>query len=234
MTPLNRRAMLATGATVAAGAAGLMSTPLFAVSAKGDPIEPALPPLSYAVDALEPVIDKETVALHHGRHHNGYVGGLKTALTKLAEARANGDFGLVKHWSREAAFHGAGVTLHNLYWESMKPGGGTEPSAALAAAIARDFGSMDAMVAQFKAATIAVEASGWGVLVFEPMLNRLLILQIEKHQDLTIWGAIPLMTCDVWEHAYYLKYQNRRAEYVENFCTIIDWEKTSKRYEALL
>jgi len=188
-----------------------------------------LPPLPYAYDALEPYIDKKTLTIHHDKHHAGYVKKFNLALKKLEEARGTGDYGLIKHWSREFAFNGSGHVLHTLYWNSMSPKGG-EPGSELMGAIEKSFGGLQPFYDQFAAATKAVEASGWGILAYEPYRGYLMVLQTEKHQDLTIWGAYPLLVCDVWEHAYYLKYQNRRAEYVMNFIKMIDWKKVEARY----
>jgi len=191
----------------------------------------ALPPLPYK--SLEPVIDDATLALHHDKHHAGYVAGANKALDELAKAREASDFALVKHWERELAFHGSGVLLHNLYWASMcPPGCGCKPSAALKEAIDASFGSQEKMLAQFSAATKAVEGSGWGILVWEPTTQRLAILTVEKHQDLTLWGGVPILVCDVWEHAYYLKYQNKRPDYVDAWAKIIDWDAAGKRFDA--
>jgi Fe-Mn family superoxide dismutase len=191
-----------------------------------------LPPLPYK--SLEPVIDDATLALHHDKHHAGYVKGANAALAALAKARDAADFALVKHWERELAFHGCGVVLHNLYWASMAPpGAGGKPSADLAKAVDAAFGGQDKMLAQFAAATKAVEASGWGVLAWEPVAKRLVILQAERHQDLTIWGCTPILICDVWEHAYYLKYKNDRAAYVDAWAKIVDWDGASKRFAAI-
>lgn len=192
-----------------------------------------LPPLPYDYDALEPYIDEQTMRLHHDIHHNGYVTGLNNAEAKLAAAREAGDFGLVKHWEREAAFHGSGHFLHALFWPNMAPegnGGGGQPSGDLAAQIEKDFGSFDAFKAQFAAASIAVEGSGWGILAWQPAGKQLVILTAEKHQNLTQWGVTPLLVLDVWEHAYYLRYQNRRGEYVNNFFNIINWSDVAERY----
>jgi len=191
-----------------------------------------LPPLPYAYDALEPYIDKETLGIHHDKHHAGYVKGFNAAMKKLEEARASGDFGLIKHWSKEFAFHGSGHVLHSLYWAGMSPKGG-EPKGELLEGLKRDFGGLDPFRKQFSAATNSVEGSGWGVLAYEPYMGHLVILQAEKHQDLTIWGVYPLLVCDVWEHAYYLKYRNRRAEYVENFFRIIHWPEVERRYQKV-
>ena len=188
-----------------------------------------LSPLPYPYDALEPYIDKETVTLHHDKHHAGYVNQFNVAMQKLEEARASGDFSLIKHWSREFAFHGSGHVLHSLYWSNMSPKG-EEPKGEVLEAIKKSFGGFDPFKKQFFSATNAVEASGWGILAYEPFMGHLVILQAEKHQDLTIWGVYPLLVCDVWEHAYYLKYQNRRSDYVDNFFKVINWPEVEKRY----
>ena len=192
-----------------------------------------LPPLPYNYDALEPYIDEQTMRLHHDIHHKGYVTGLNNAEAKLAEARAAGDFSLVKHWSREAAFHGSGHLLHAIFWPNMVAASEAKaaPEGALAEAIARDFGSFNAFKAQFAAASIAVEGSGWGILAYRPEDDALVVLTAEKHQNLTQWGVVPLLVLDVWEHAYYLKYQNRRGEYVNGFFNIINWDDVARRYE---
>jgi Fe-Mn family superoxide dismutase len=190
----------------------------------------SLPELPYK--SLEPAIDDATLALHHDKHHAGYVKGANAAIEALAKARDAGDFGAVKHWERELAFHGSGHALHALYWASMWSNGRGEPSGELAKAVEASFGSAEKMLAQFAAATKAVEASGWGVLAWEPMGRRLVILQAERHQDLTVWGCVPILVCDVWEHAYYLKYQNRRPDYVDAWMKIIDWESASARFKA--
>jgi len=106
------------------------------------------------------------------------------------------------------------------------------PIGALAEAVKRDFESLEAFRGQFLAAAKKVEGSGWAILAYEPMGRRLLILQAEKHQNLTIWGVIPLLACDVWEHAYYAQYQNRRSEYVDNFYKLIDWPAVAGRYTS--
>ena len=188
--------------------------------------EYTLPPLPYAYDALEPNIDEQTMRIHHDRHHAGYVRGLNRALARLEELRTGGgDPATLKHWMREVSFHGGGHINHTLFWRMMAPENGRTagPSRELARHIERDFGSLDAMLAQFKAASTAVEGSGWGWLVFEPNSGRLLVTQMEKQQNLFLTGAAPLLGVDVWEHAYYLKYQNRRGDYVDAFTDVINW-----------
>lgn len=194
-----------------------------------------LPPLPYDYDALEPYIDEQTMRLHHDKHHLSYVNGLNAALEKLEAARNSGDFAAVKHLSREAAFHGSGHLLHSVFWPNMAPagnGGGGEPSGALAGQINKDFGSFEKFKAHFGAAAKAVEGSGWALLVWEPNAGQLEVLTAEKHQNLTQWGVVPLLVIDVWEHAYYLKYQNNRGAYVDNFWNIVNWSDVADRFKA--
>ncbi|MBN1202418.1 MAG: superoxide dismutase [Anaerolineae bacterium] len=194
-----------------------------------------LPPLPYAYDALEPYIDEQTMRLHHDKHHLGYVNGLNKAEEMLAQARESGDYGLVKHWSREAAFHGSGHFLHSIFWPNMAPpgnGGGGLPTGELAGQIDKDFGSFEKFKAHFGAAAKAVEGSGWGLLVWEPELGQLQMLQAEKHQNLTQWIVTPLLVLDVWEHAYYLKYQNNRGAYVDAWWNVVNWADVAERFRA--
>jgi len=192
-----------------------------------------LPSLPYPNDALEPHIDAETMDIHRTKHHQAYVTGLNKALAELARARESGDFALVKHWSRELAFHGGGHVNHCLFWRMMAPpaqGGGGEPSGDLAAAIARDFGSFEKFSAHFQAAAGAVEGSGWAWLVHDRASGRLLIQQMEKQQNMLLTGCTPLLGIDVWEHAYYIKYRNRRAEYVKAFMNVANWGFAAELY----
>lgn len=188
-----------------------------------------LPELPYAYDALEPYYDAETVRIHHDIHHKGYVDGLNNAQKKLKEAREAGDFGLIKHWERELAFHGSGHILHTIFWENMKPQGGGEPDGEVATLINEYFGSFDAFKKHFTSAAAAVEASGWCALVWNRELNRLEVVQVEKHQNLSLWSSIPILIIDVWEHAYYLKYQNKRADFINNWWNLINWEDVNNR-----
>ena len=190
-----------------------------------------LPELPYAYNALEPYYDEQTVRIHHDLHHKAYVDGLNNAETKQAEAIATGDFALVKHWARELAFHGSGHILHTMFWENMKPGGGGPAQGAVAALIERDFGSFDNFKKLFAAAAAAVEGSGWAILACNPVFEKLTVLQAEKHQDLTQWGAVPLLIVDVWEHAYYLKYQNKRAAWIEAWWNLVNWDDVNRRVE---
>jgi len=189
-----------------------------------------LPPLKYAYDALEPVIDAKTLELHHNKHHKAYVDGLNKAELAMAEARRRGDYQMVKYWENELAFNGSGHILHSVYWDIMtSPGTGGVPGEYTAFYINQYFGSFDAFRAQFSAAAKAAEGSGWCVLGCSPSFFRLEILQSEKHQNLTQWGIIPILVCDVWEHAYYLKYQNEKPKYVDAWWQLIDWSAVEQR-----
>ncbi len=190
-----------------------------------------LPQLAYSYDDLEPYIDAQTMELHHSIHHQGYVNGLNNALEKLTEARDRNDFALIKHWSKEVGFHGAGHFLHEVFWDVMSPDGGGEPGdAALRRAINASFGNFDKFKAHYIAASGAVEGSGWGILAWEPTGDRLVVFQAEKHQNLSPMVTIPLLPIDVWEHAYYLRYQNRRGDYVRAFMNVVNWDAVARRY----
>lgn len=192
-----------------------------------------LPPLPYDYAALEPHLDEQTMRLHHDIHHKAYVDGANAALTALHEiAVGERDAKEAKHWERELAFHGSGHTLHVLFWNNMAAEGGA-PSPELAAALNRDFETMDAFRTLFSAAATAVEGSGWALLAYLPLARRLLILQAEKHQNLTVHGAIPILALDVWEHAYYLRYQNRRGDYVKAWWNVVNWNDVSRRYAVV-
>ncbi|MEW6447319.1 MAG: superoxide dismutase [Bacillota bacterium] len=193
-----------------------------------------LPPLPYTYDALEPVISSVTLRIHHDRHHLSYVEGLNKAELELVEARRRGDFSLVKHWERELAFHGSGHILHSIYWTVMTPWGGGRPGPLSHKHISGYFGSISAFQEQFTAAAADVEASGWAVLVWNPAWRRLELLTAEKHQNLTQWGGIPILVIDIWEHAYYLDYQNRRRDYVNAWWQLVNWPEVERRLELAL
>jgi len=190
-----------------------------------------LPELPYPYNALEPYYDEQTLRIHHDKHHAAYVKGLNTAMAKLKESRETGNFETIKHWEREMAFHGAGHWFHTMFWENMRPGKeNNKAEGTLLKAIEDSFGSWDKFVAHFKAATIAVEGSGWGALA-KDSTGRLHIFAVENHQKIWVPGLQPLLVCDVWEHAYYLKYQNKRPEWVDNFMKIINLNDVTRRYE---
>ena len=190
-----------------------------------------LPPLPYPYDALEPYIDETTMRIHHDKHHQAYVNGLNAAELALASAREDGNYDLIKYWSGELAFNGAGHDLHTLFWEIMNPEGGGKPEGDLAEQIIQDYGSFDQFKAQFSAAAEKVEGGGWAILIWSPRSGRTQILQAEKHQNLSQWDNIPLLSLDVWEHAYYLSYQNNRRKYIDCWWNVVYWPAVAARYK---
>jgi len=195
-----------------------------------------LPDLPYAYDALSAVIDEQTMRIHHDKHHAGYVRGVNNAIEKLNAIRWDqGDPALIQYWQRQLSFHMGGHINHTLFWTGMKSefdGGGGQPTGNLSQTIKRDFGSFGKFTKQFKLAATKVEGSGWGWLVYEPISRQLMVTQMQNQQDMMFTGAVPLLGVDVWEHAYYLKYQNRRSDYVEAFMRVINWDEISRRFEA--
>jgi Fe-Mn family superoxide dismutase len=192
----------------------------------------AVAPLPFSYDALEPAIDARTVELHYNTHHKPAAAAANRAEEALAKARDTGDFALVKFHEKELAFQLSSHILHTIYWSNLGGKGG-EPQGDLAKAINAEFGSFQKCKAQLSAAAVAVEASGWGLLGYLPATRKLMILQCENHQKLTAWGIVPLLMLDVFEHAYYLKYQNRRPEYVGNLFSIINWNNVAERLDAV-
>ncbi|AIM15491.1 MULTISPECIES: superoxide dismutase [Neobacillus] len=190
-----------------------------------------LPALPYSYDALEPYISAEIMRLHHDKHHRSYVEGLNKAELNLKQARERNDYSLVKHWSRELAFHGSGHYLHSIFWNNMSPNGGGAPKGMLRDEINRYFGSFQTFKKHFSEAAKQVEGVGWSILVWSPRAKHLEILQSERHMLLTQWDTLPLLVLDVWEHAYYLQYKNNRADYVENWWNIVNWDDVERRFE---
>ena len=169
--------------------------------------------------------------IHHDKHHQSYVDGLNVAEKQMQAAREQDNFELIKHWEREAAFNGAGHYLHTIFWDIMSPKGGGMPSGPIAEQIRNNFGSFDAFKRHFSAAAEKVEGGGWAILVWSPRSHRLEILQAEKHQNLSQWDVVPLLVLDVWEHAYYLKHQNKRADYIKDWWNVVNWQHVNDRFE---
>ncbi len=189
-----------------------------------------LPPLPYQYNALEPVISSATLHFHHDIHHKTYVNDLNKAELKLVEARTNKDFDLIKYWENELAFNGSGHILHSIFWTVMSPiGRGGQPGPQTLNQIYKYLGNFSTFKDQFTNAAIKVEGSGWAILTWQPTWQRIEVLQAEKHQNLTQWSGIPILVLDVWEHAYYLDYQNRRKDYVDAWWQLVNWFEVEKR-----
>jgi len=191
-----------------------------------------LPKLPYKFNDLEPIIDATTVEIHYTKHHQGYVDGLNKAEAAISEALGKNNLELIDYWTKKLSFNGAGHYLHTLYWNSMSPEGGGQPSGKLADQIKINFGTFEKFKNLFTTAAKTVEGSGWAMLAYNPQNKKLIVLQIENHQKLTTWEIIPLMVIDVWEHAYYLKYQNKRLEYINSWFDLVNWKNVEKLFSV--
>ncbi|HUH80746.1 MAG TPA: superoxide dismutase [Solirubrobacteraceae bacterium] len=196
----------------------------------------SVPPLPYPYDALEPHIDKATMEFHHDKHHQAYVDKVNAALdgTALADAPIEDvlrDLGQVPDDKRMAVKNnGGGHYNHTLFWQIMGPGGGGEPQGELASAISSTFGSFDDFKAKMKEAGVNQFGSGWSWLVRD---GSGLAIVASANQDSPISdGKTPLLGVDVWEHAYYLKYQNRRPDYIDAWWNVVNWDAVAERYSA--
>ena len=196
-----------------------------------------LPELPYAHDALEPHIDAQTMELHHGKHHQGYVNKLNAALEKHPELADQpleqllSDLSKIPEDIRTAVRnHGGGHLNHTLFWPSMTPNGGGDPKGPIAEAISKEFGSFQALVEKFNAAGAARFGSGWVWLVLNR--NGKLDVTSTANQDSPVSeNLVPILGNDVWEHAYYLKYQNRRADYLSAWWNTVNWDVVNERFE---
>lgn len=187
--------------------------------------------LPYPLDSLEPYYSKETLLLHYNELYKGYVNNTNKTLEKLKEARDNNDYDNIKCLEKNLSFFGSGVILHELFFLNLSPPIPSMPSASLMQQITKDFGSFEKFKEHFFQASLNVEASGWCLLVWDPRLKKLAILQCEKHQNLTLWGCIPIIVLDMWEHSYYLQYKTKRKEYIKEIWNIFNWNIISKRWE---
>ena len=193
-----------------------------------------LPALPYGYNDLEPYISEEQLKIHHDKHHQAYVDGAN-ALLKKFDSRDSEEFD-VKAVAKELSFHVGGFVLHKLFWRNMGPAGkcGSEPTGKIAEYIKKDFGSFERFKKEFTQAAVGAEGSGWAALTLCKRTDRIFIMQIEKHNVNLIPGFRIMMVLDVWEHAYYLDYQNRRPEFVDAFWNIVNWDEVNKRVEAWL
>ena len=189
-----------------------------------------LPDLSYDYGALEPNISGRIMELHHDKHHLAYVNGANSALDALAEARDKNDLSMVNKFQKDLAFNLAGHVNHTVFWKNMSPEGGDKPVGELAAAIDEFFGSFDAFRAHFTASALGIQGSGWAILVWDILGQKLIIEQLYDHQGNLAVGSIPLLMPDMWEHAFYLDYQNVKPEYVKAFWNIVNWADVQARF----
>lgn len=191
-----------------------------------------LPDLAYDYAALEPHISARIMELHHSKHHKAYVDGANNALAGLEEARETGNFANINRLEKDLAFHLGGHINHSIFWTNLAPKSGGVPEGELASAIDEFFGSFEKFQAHFTAASMGIQGSGWGVLSWDPVGKRLIIQQLFDQQGNTAQGTIPILQLDMWEHAFYLDYQNVKADYVKAFWNIVNWANVTQRFEA--
>jgi Fe-Mn family superoxide dismutase len=191
-----------------------------------------LPELSYDYGALEPHISGRIMELHHSKHHAAYVAGINTALEQLEEARAKNEFGNINKLQKDLAFHLGGHVNHSIFWNNLAPNQGEKPEGELAAAIDEFFGSFDAFRAHFNAAALGIQGSGWAFLAWDSLGERLIIEQLYDQQGNVAAATVPLLMLDMWEHAFYLDYQNVKGDYVKAFWNIVNWADVQARFAA--
>lgn len=188
-----------------------------------------LPPLPCAPSDFGAVLDEETVRLHHDFHHAAYVAGANGAMAELQDiAGGKGDVNATPCAARKLAFNLGGHFLHCLYWHSIGREANQMPDSGLMSALCEQFGDMEGFIRLFRAAALGVQGSGWAILAVEQMSAKLMVFAVHRHQDAMVGGLRPILACDVWEHAYYLRYQNNRAAYVDAFIRHINWEWVSR------
>lgn len=188
-----------------------------------------LPSLAYGLDELEPALSSELLELHHGKHHQGYVNNANATVEALADARKKGEFDKLKQLQKDLAFNVSGHVLHSIFWRNMSPDGGGKLPDSLKLRVADAFGGLDAMREQFIAAGTSIQGSGWAALGWEPESQMLIVEQVFDHQNNIAGGTLPVLVMDMWEHAYYLQYQNEKKRWAEAFWDLINWQDVDAR-----
>jgi Fe-Mn family superoxide dismutase len=191
-----------------------------------------LPELDYDYAALEPHISAQIMELHHSKHHNTYVGGANTALEKLEEAREKGDLAAINLYEKNLAFNLGGHSNHSVFWKNMTPEGQGRPEGELAAAIDEYFGSFEKFQAQFTAVATGIQGSGWAILAYDTISDRLVTFQLFDQQGNVPVGVVPLLMLDMWEHAFYLDYKNVKGDYVKAWWNVVNWDDVAKRFDT--
>jgi len=192
----------------------------------------SLSPLPYNLKNLEPIISEGLLTLHYSKHHQAYVDGVNKIIDRLNEARQSNQTIDMKAISKEMSFHLNGHLLHSLFWQIMRaPQDNNQPDEAFAKIISDNFGSFERFTEEFEQTAISTEGSGWAVLATCAQDGCLVINQIEKHNLNCLIDFKPILVLDVWEHAYYPDYQNKRADFVKNFWQLINWPEVAKFYQ---
>lgn len=191
----------------------------------------SLPDLPYDYAALEPHISGRIMELHHDKHHAAYVAGANTALEKLAAARAADDFAAVNLHEKNLAFNLGGHVNHSVFWQNLSPEGGDRPTGDLGAAIDEFFGSFEAFQKHFAANALGIQGSGWSILAWDSIGQKLVIVQLYDQQSNIALGLVPVVVLDMWEHAFYLDYVNVKADYVKAWWNIVSWSDAAARFD---
>jgi Fe-Mn family superoxide dismutase len=194
--------------------------------------EYTLPDLPYDYGALEPYISGQIMELHHDKHHAAYVKGANTALEQMAEARDKDSFGTVNLLEKNLAFNLGGHINHSIFWPNMSPDGGDKPDGELGAAIDEFFGSFDGFRGQFAAAAGGLQGSGWSMLVWDTLGQRLNVMQLFDQQGNLPAAQIPIVLLDMWEHAFYLQYKNVKTDYIGAWWNVVNWADAKTRFDA--
>ncbi|MDR0488152.1 MAG: superoxide dismutase [Propionibacteriaceae bacterium] len=189
-----------------------------------------LPDLDYDYSALAPWIAPEIMELHHSKHHQAYVTGANTALEKLAEARATGNFAAISKLEKDLAFNLGGHINHSVFWKNMSPTGGGEPTGYVAQAIAETFGGFAGFQKHFTEVAMTIQGSGWAILAWDLLGSTPNIYQLYDQQGNLPAAQVPLLQLDMWEHAFYLQYRNVKADYVTAWWNVVNWNDVEARY----
>ncbi|WP_207492517.1 superoxide dismutase [Aridibaculum aurantiacum] len=187
-------------------------------------------PLPYTENFLEPYMDSETLHLHYTYHHGGATKAANTDLQKIKEAMDSNNLETVDYWTKKLSHHLSSHILHSIFWTNLT-NKKTAPKGELLKRIEKDFGSYDKLKSYLAHISKSVDGNGWGILGYQPYTDKLTIMQCENHEKLTQWGVIPLLVIDVWEHSYYLKYKNKRGDFVDALFNIINWDNAAQRLE---
>lgn len=200
------------------------------VDKEGNLIHAKLP---YAENFLEPYMDEETLHLHYTYHHGGAVKGANKDLQMIKKAMDENNLETIDYWTKKLSFHLSSHILHSIFWTNLTNKANT-PKGDLLKRIEKDFGSYDRLKSYLAKISKDLDGSGWGILAYQPYADKLTILQCENHEKLNQWGAVPLLVIDVWEHAYYLKYKNKRNDFVDNLFNIINWDNAAQRLDIAM
>ncbi len=188
----------------------------------------ALQSLPYNENFLEPSMDQETVHLHYTFHHGDAVKAANKDLEMVKKALDENNLETVDYWTKKLSYHLSSHILHTIFWTNLT-NKKTDPTGTLLKQIEKDFGTYDRLKSLIAKTSKGVDGNGWGILGYHPSTDKLTVLQCENHEKLTQWGVIPILVIDVWEHSYYLKYRNRRAEFVDSLFGIINWDNAAER-----